>query len=67
MSSFFSGLMSVGSELGRGVKDWAEGTRVGQDIDSVREKKNPWFHTGSSGAPAGKKPVGPTQGGSIGS
>jgi hypothetical protein len=68
MSNFLSGLMSVGTELGRTASDWAEGTRVGKDIDSVRKDKNPWFHSGKSGAPSqGKNLVPPTEGGSVGS
>jgi hypothetical protein len=52
MASFFSGLLSVGKKLGRGVENWAEGTKVGQDIDKARDSKNPW--AGKLGASGGR-------------
>lgn len=44
MSSFMSGLMSVGKKVGGAAKDWAQGTRVAQDFNSARQSKiNPWY------------------------
>jgi hypothetical protein len=36
MSSFLSGLASVGKAAGGAVKDWAQGTKIGRDIDKGR-------------------------------
>ena len=36
MSSFLSGLMSVGKKLGGAASSWAQGTKVGRDIDRGR-------------------------------
>lgn len=36
MSSFLNGLMSVGKKVGGAVKDWAQGTKIGRDIDAGR-------------------------------
>lgn len=52
MSSFLGGLMSVGKKLGGAAKDWAQGTKVGRDIDNVRQGKNPWASGGKSGKPS---------------
>jgi hypothetical protein len=36
MSSFISGLMSVGKKLGGAAKDWGQGTKIGRAIDMTR-------------------------------
>lgn len=36
MSSFLSGLMSVGKKLGGAASNWAQGTKIGRDIDKGR-------------------------------
>ena len=36
MSSFASGLMSVGKKLGGSASDWAQGTKIGRAIDKGR-------------------------------
>ena len=36
MSSFLSGLMSVGKKIGGAAKSWGEGTKIGRDIDKGR-------------------------------
>lgn len=58
MSSFLSGLASVGKAAGGAVKDWAQGTKIGRDIDKARNvagsfsaKKQPGM-SGKGDAPA---------------
>lgn len=36
MSSFLTGLMSVGKKMGGAAKSWGEGTKIGRDIDEGR-------------------------------
>lgn len=36
MSSFLSGLMSVGKKIGGAVENWGQGTKIGRDIDKAR-------------------------------
>jgi len=44
MSSFLSGLMSVGKKIGGAASSWAEGTKVGQDMNKARQSTmNPWY------------------------
>lgn len=44
MSSFMSGLMSVGKKIGGAAKDWASGTKIGKDINNARQSTvNPWY------------------------
>lgn len=62
MASLLTGLMSVGKALGRGAKSWAEGTKVGQDIDAARTGKNPWAQGGSRPAPVATSSGGATSG-----
>lgn len=66
MASFLTGLMSVGKSLGRTAKNWAEGTKAGQDIDKARTGKNPWAQGQSRPAPTQQSPGGATQGTGIG-
>ena len=44
MSSFLSGLMSVGKKIGGAAENWAKGTKVGKDITNARQSTmNPWY------------------------
>lgn len=44
MSSFLTGLMSVGKKLGSAASDWGQGTKVAQDFNKVRQSTmNPWY------------------------
>jgi len=50
MSSFLTGLMSVGKKIGGAAKSWGEGTKIGRDIDAARptKKMGPSAPTNSS-------------------
>ena len=43
MSSFLTGLMSVGKKIGGAAENWAQGTKIGRDIDKARGSTNPWY------------------------
>jgi hypothetical protein len=66
MASFLTGLMSVGKKLGSSAKDWAHGTKVGQDIDAARTGQNPWSQGRSRPTPSQQSPGGATTGTQIG-